>query len=92
MLMDVLIQHVNSHTTNGQSWPNDAEYCIVYRYRTWPVGYDREWSTEFFTNSAEVEAWEKKQREWTKLEDNGIQYSVYEWDLGPHFVRDKSLF
>lgn len=88
-LSDLLVRHLDLHRTNGQDWPDSAEYCVVFRYSTWPVGWETELNgvprrhVEFFDTREELDAWVKKQHEWMRLEDNYVAYQGYTWDWGP---------
>lgn len=78
--------YIDSHKTGGKVWPNDAEFAVCYYLSTWPMGWLRESSMEFFTCRADLDTWIADKCEWAKCEDNYVAYQVYEWDLGPNKI------
>lgn len=87
-----LTAHINSHTTNGQLWPDDATHAVVFRKRVWPYLGEIEYGPKFFTNSAELAKWEESYRKYPRIEEHyGTEYSVYEWDLGPQYLRSEKI-
>ena len=86
-----LTRHIESHSTLGQPWPNDATHAVVYRLSTWPVGWEKESTVTFFTSLDMFKAWLAEKQEWAKCEDNYVAYQGYEWDLGPKAMPDYCL-
>ena len=70
----------------GQEWPADAEFKLVYKNKTWPRGWD-EGFTRYFTSQVELDLFLLDKWRWTMEEDNGFIGHIYKWDLGPEFVR-----
>lgn len=93
-LIALLNAHLDAHQVNREDWPANAEYCVLYRCSTWPIGWAVELSgrprrhVEFFQNKAALDAWIEKQREWSRLEDNYIAFQAYGWAWGPHVIEE----
>lgn len=83
MNTQLLSGHIDSHRTLGVDWPNDAEFCVVVKFHTWPVGWQKEPSIIFFKNADLLDEWKARMVRWSALEDNYVAYLVYAWDLGP---------
>ena len=83
-IMDALKAHIDTHHTNGEAWPDDAEYAVVYRTSTWPCGWSDLTHVSFFDSRDGLDKWMEAQRGWAKCEDNHIAWMVYQWDLGPN--------
>ncbi len=81
--LQFLQDHIESHFHGGERWPDDAEFAVVWRTSTWPVGWSDMQHTDFFASREAMDVWMEKQRKWAMLEDNYIAWRVYEWDLGP---------
>ena len=90
VIMVALSKHLDRHMTDGNEWPADAEFAVVYSYSTWPMGWDTESHVRFFSNREELDIWVKVQHEWTRYEDNHVAYQAYQWDLGPNLMDDVS--
>lgn len=88
-LSALLVKHLDLHQTNGVDWPADAEYCVVYRHSTWPVGWEKELDgtprrhVDFFRTQEDLDAWVHEKHHWMRLEDNYVAYQGYSWDFGP---------
>lgn len=82
-VMQVLHDHIESHFHGGERWPDDAEFAVVYRTSTWPIGWHHSNYTEFFTSRKALAEWMEKKEKWSSMEDNLIAWRIYEWDLGP---------
>lgn len=79
------VDYIVANALEHQDWPDNARFKVSYRLKTWPVGYS-ETHHVFFTTEAELKAWEREKSRWASLEDNGVEYTVYEWDWGPKVV------
>lgn len=80
--------HVDSHKTLGHAWPPSAQFALLNRQSTWPIGWSATQGLEFFDTKEQLDAKVASLHEWAKLEDNYVAYRVYEWDWGPQ-VRDE---
>lgn len=83
--------HADAHQTCGRDWPGDAEFCVVYRTSTWPIGWDKESSVAFFRSSDDLNKWIQSKFVWTECEDNYFAFQAYQWDLGPNIMRGNSI-
>ena len=83
VLTSQLAAHIDSHQTAGHAWPCNSSHAIVYKYSTWPCGWEKETTISFFTSEKGVEEWVHHQTEWARCEDNYVAFQVYFWDLGP---------
>lgn len=86
----MIATHVEAHQTGGKDWPLDAEYAVKYNMSTWPCGWMKEASVEFFKSLDDLNAWIAHKHEWARCEDNYVAFTVYEWDLGPTLRTDLS--
>lgn len=73
------------NSVEGTEWPPSAEWCVEYRLKTWPLGYDHG-HVRYFDTQEEMDEWLDGQREWACLEDNEMTFVILQWDLGPNFV------
>lgn len=87
-LGDFFKGHFDKVIAEGDGWPDDAEFKVSYRYKTWPKGWDDNTYEQFFTNREELDAFLADQKDWARSEDNGISIQVWEWDLGISKVED----
>ena len=76
------------------NWPNSAVFGVSYKChdKQFPQ-VKHEQHTVYFDNVAELELWLDEKREWIKGTDYdfSMNYSVYDWDLGPNFKYSKSM-
>lgn len=79
------------YMTRGVSWPNDAVYATVTNHSTWPCGWGKESSVEFFSTREGLDARLTALREFGRYEDNYYALEVYEWDLGPTLLPEFSV-
>jgi len=91
LLQRIMHDHIVSHHTNGDEWPDDAEFCVSYRVRAWPTNFGPR-RTVFFATQESMDAWIEDQRKWASLEDNWFDGTVMTWDWGPKFVRYVQYF
>lgn len=82
--------YLKSHQTGGKGWPVDAQFAAKYNMHTWPCGWQKEASVEFFSSLQELEEWKAHKNDWALCEDNHVAYTIYEWDLGPNLRADLS--
>lgn len=82
-----LVKHIRTLIEEGGDWPVDADYKVSYRLKSWPCGYD-EPQHRYFKTFEEVKAWEREYARWAREDGNGVQYTVYKWDLGPEVIKD----
>lgn len=72
--------------TEYESWPDWAEYMVMYSTKCWPCDWDED-RPKFFADKAELLAWVEKMNDWGTLEDNYYDVRcVYQWDLGPNLI------
>ena len=76
---------IDSAKIDGKHWPDDALFCVSVRQRTWPL-YSGDYHAHFFQTQSQLDVFLNDQRDWAKLEDNYLDYIVYEWDLGPKVI------
>lgn len=89
-VIDAVRRHLASQQTNGESWPNDAEYYVQYRVKAWPTDYTSH--TAFFTSKSAMREWYTAKIDWTLLEDNYFEVdAVYRWDLGPNLLSSTNI-
>jgi len=81
-----LAQHIDSHQTAGHTWPDSAEFAVVFSHTTWPLGWDKESDVKFFDSRKELDAWIARKKDWAMLEDNDYAFQAYKWDLGPELM------
>ena len=81
-------RHLDGHQILGQDWPADAVYAAKYRTTTWPCGWDKHDSVRFFSNSDELSRFVRSMNNWSTEEDNGWEFTLYMWDLGPELIND----
>lgn len=69
-----------------QDWPDSAVFKVSYRTKCWPCGFG---STHhvYFTTDAELKAWEVEYSKWASQDGNSVEYTSYEWDLGPRVLQ-----
>ena len=76
------------------NWPSDAILGVEYRClsKVFPID-DHGTITEYFSSEDALNDWMEKQKEWVKNTgfDFSIQYSIYEWGIGPEF-RSRGYF
>lgn len=82
-LVDAILADALSH----QEWPDDAMFMVTYRKACWPCGIDILDTPikKYFSTREALKEWLDEQRLWASLEGNRMEFSVWEWDLGPHF-------
>ncbi len=80
--IDAILADAREH----QDWPDDAVFKVNYRTKCWPCGFDDP-INKYFQTKAEVEAWEKEYSKWASQDGNSVEYTIYEWDLGPNVIR-----
>jgi hypothetical protein len=89
-VVDAVRRHMTSHQTNGENWPDDAEYYVQYRVKAWPTDYTSH--TAFFTSKSAMREWYVAKIDWTLLEDNYFEVdAVYRWDLGPNLLSSTNI-
>lgn len=81
---------VSSIVDRHSDWPDDATHKVKYRTRTWPTGWDKEWSIRYFTSEVELDLWLLDQMRWAYQDDNGFEGHIQKWDFGPEFDRSVS--
>lgn len=67
----------------GINWPHNAEFALISRVSTWPVGWSETAYMDFFATEEELNAALAELREWSKCEDNYFACRAYRWDWGP---------
>lgn len=87
-IMANLHRHLDGHQILGKDWPNDAVYAVQYRTKTWPCGWDKYDTVRFFANSDELSRFVHSMNVWSREEDNGWEFMLYMWDLGPTMIHD----
>lgn len=70
----------------NQDWPDNAEFKISYRTKAWPLGYG-ETRHVYFTSRELMDAWEANYAKWAGQDGNSVEYTVYQWDLGPRVLK-----
>ncbi len=80
--VDVILVDAMEH----QDWPDDAVFKISYRTKCWPCAFD-DTIHRYFKTEAEVKAWCSEYSKWASLEGNSVEFTIYEWDLGPKVIR-----
>lgn len=81
-MVKVMQQHVESHG----GWPDDAVFAVRYKTKCWPCDFDAS-RMEYFTDEAGLKAWISNYADWARQDGNSVEYAIYEWDLGPNYVR-----
>ena len=81
-----LATHIQTHQTHGFTWPDTAEFCVVYNTSTWPCGWSDYNVVRFFDSAEEFKAWLVSNKKWSSYEDNHLAYMAWEWDLGPNLI------
>ena len=84
-LQGLICAHIDAHQTEGMDWPNDAQFCLVLRFKAWPCDFGPR-NVEFFATKEQYEERLSKLREWARFEDNYVEYRAYEWDWGPQYM------
>lgn len=72
-------------SVEGSEWPASAEYMVEYRTKCWPCQMD-EREQCYFDTEADMQSWLAEQAEWARQEGNSMDYSIYQWELGPQYV------
>jgi len=80
--------YAESHLTNGEKWPDDAEFALVTRFHAWPIGWAKEKRVEFFNDREGMDRAVALCKHFAELEDNYVAYQGYKWDLGPELMPD----
>jgi hypothetical protein len=84
-VMSILAKTIDDTKIDGQHWPEDAHFCASVRQRTWPL-YSGDYRAHFFQTQTQLDVFMKDQLDWARLEDNYLDFIVYEWDLGPKVI------
>ncbi len=82
-----LVNAMLADALEHQDWPDDAVFKISYRTKSWPEQIMGSTHHKYFQTQAEVEAWEEDYASWCRLGGNSMEYTVYEWNLGPNIVK-----
>lgn len=88
-LTDLMAKQIAAIIAEGDGWPHDAQFKVETKYHTWPMGWDKDVSTNYFSSLEEKDAYINDLREWARCEDNAVRISVWEWDLGPTFMGEQ---
>lgn len=72
-------------SVEGTDWPASAEYMVEYRTKCWPCQMGDQFK-RYFDTEAEMQIWLAKQAEWASQEGNSMDYSIYQWELGPQYM------
>lgn len=80
------IDYILADAFEHQDWPDDAVFKISYRTKCWPCGFD-DTRHVYFNTRPEVEYWENDYASWARLGGNSVEYTLYEWDLGPNVIK-----
>jgi hypothetical protein len=70
-----------------QDWPDEAVFKISYRTKSWPEYAMGDTHHKYFTSMTDVKAWEDDYASWARLGGNSVEYTLYEWDLGPNVIK-----
>lgn len=81
--IDVIVADAMDH----QDWPDDAVFKISYRTKCWPEQAMGDTRHVYFKTLDEVKAWEDDYASWAGLSGNSVDYTLYEWDLGPNVIK-----
>lgn len=88
---DFFKAHFDKIIAEGDGWPVDAVYKTEHRYHTWPMGWDKEPYTKYFTTREELDAWLAEMADWARCEDNRVIIRIEEWDLGPNYLETRDF-
>ena len=84
----------SSGASHAGNWPNSATFGVDYELhdRQFPQ-VDHGTSSEYFDDVEALERWLDEKREWVKGTDYdfSMNYTVYEWDLGPQLKFTRSM-
>ncbi len=81
------IDFIVADAMEHQDWPDNAVYKISYRTKSWPEQAMGDTRHVYFETKDQVKYWEKDYASWCSLGGNSVEYTVYEWDLGPNVLK-----
>lgn len=81
-IVKTIHQHIEAHG----DWPDDAVFAVRYKTKRWPCSYGKV-QMAYFNDEDSLNAWIRDSVVWAQHEGNSIQYSVYNWDRGPNYLR-----
>lgn len=58
-------------------WPEGMQFRVEARFKTWPMGWDKDVVVKHFATREELDAYHTSQAEWAKSEDNEVQLKIY---------------
>lgn len=82
----------NEGITHAGNWPNSAQFGVSYELHDKQFPNVEHGTTDvYFDSVGELQLWLEEKREWIKSTDYDftMNYSVYEWDLGPFLKYQK---
>jgi hypothetical protein len=77
---------VLADAADHQDWPQGALFKASYRTRPYAGAFEAT-KHVFFKDAASVKAWERDYESWTSLSPYEVEYTIYEWHLGPKVLR-----
>lgn len=82
-----LIDAIFADALNDQEWPDEAMFMVSYQKACWPCSIDILDTPikKYFASRQALTQWLEEQKLWAQLEGNRMEFSVWEWDLGPQF-------
>lgn len=80
------VDYILADAREHQDWPDSAEFKISYRTKCWPCGFD-DTRHAYFETPAEVKAWEENYADWARSDGNSVEFTLYQWDLGPNVIK-----
>lgn len=68
----------------GADWPVSAKYMVSYRLKAGSCGYTAE-TNRYFDDEDALAEWLDDKAVWCSRDGNSMEFSIYEWDLGPQY-------
>ena len=68
------------------AWPDDAEFCVMTKSSTWPIGWDSDPTVRFFTSRTAFDRYVADATSWARCEDNDFALKAFEWNWGPQHL------
>lgn len=70
-------------------WPEGMQFRAEVKFKTWPMGWDRDVLVKHFATREELDAYIASQAEWAKSEDNEVQLKVYDVANPDQLIADR---
>lgn len=76
------VDYVPANVEDHQSWPIDKPFKVSYRVKSDSSAFGKT-QHAYFANSTDIKIWEAQAKRWAGLGVNAVEYTIYEWDMGP---------